>query len=558
MLPLPIVDRELRVSARRPRTYRIRVASASGAIALAGFILLFQHFAQGPFGTPIGVVLFTLFLGFSVVFTAVAGAFLTADSISEEKREGTLGLLFLTDLAGYDVVLGKLFVHSIQAAYALLAAFPIISTCFLLGGVTGSSFWKLMLLLVNSLGLSLSIGVFVSSLSRDALRSISLTLILLMAVFLGLPALDAWLGNGTGAAFNPRLSWVSPVLAVAGILDGTERYYWPCMAAVAGLSSTLLTVASLITPRTWQQGADRRHRAWPGARWRQVWSRKRRTSDPLAWLPGRDRSLTWMMTAALLLVIPPVLYLTWRQFQATPGTGMVTFTIGGTQGVFALFILLTKFWIATLAIRYLVDSRKTGAFELLLVTPARPTAIIHGHWRALLRRFAIPILLLTLVVGLGQAAQIRETLLQMQASYNTSNITVDLDFWFGFKLQMILQGVFSTLGNLTSALVLCWFGMWMALRSTRLNVALVQTIAFADFLPWIACHMVGIALLLGLQNGAGFVANGPGWTSHLFGVLNVIVGEGGPILLDFILIWFARKRVLAGFLPVVTGDPSAS
>ena len=29
----------------------------------------------------------------------------TADSLSAEKREGTLGLLFLTDLRGYDVVL---------------------------------------------------------------------------------------------------------------------------------------------------------------------------------------------------------------------------------------------------------------------------------------------------------------------------------------------------------------------------------------------------------------------------------------------------------------------
>lgn len=546
MLPLPIVDREFRVAARRPRTHRIRVASALAAIFLAASVLALQHFGQGAFGTPIGVVLFTVFLSLSVVFTAVAGAFLTADCISEEKREGTLGLLFLTDLAGYDVVLGKLLVHSLQAAYALLAGFPVISTCFLLGGVTGTTFWKLMLLLVNSLGLSLSIGVFVSSVSRDALRSISLTLILLVAVFIGLPALDAWLET-VFTGMDPVFSWVSPFLAVAGILDGSQRHYWPCMAGVAVLSTVLLTVASLVTPRTWQQGATRGARNWPGATWRQQWSRRRRNSDPLAWLPNRDQSVTWMMAGALLLVIPPYLYLVWERFNTTPGAGMGTFNAVGSESVFVFLLLLAKFWVATIAIRYLVDSRKTGAFELLLVTPARPKAIVHGHWRALLRRFLIPILLLTVVSGLSHAVQIRDYLLSMRASYDASNINVDPDFLFVYQLQTGLQGVASTVSTLTSALALCWFGMWMSLRTTRLNIALVQTIAFADFLPWIACHMGGIILQLGLQNGVGL-------TGNLMGVVPVIVGEGGPILIDLVLILVARKRVLARFLPVVTGD----
>ncbi|HQU46125.1 MAG TPA: hypothetical protein PK867_25150, partial [Pirellulales bacterium] len=42
---------------------------------------------------------------------------LTADCISSERREGTLGLLFLTDLRGHDVVLGKLVVAGLGAFY---------------------------------------------------------------------------------------------------------------------------------------------------------------------------------------------------------------------------------------------------------------------------------------------------------------------------------------------------------------------------------------------------------------------------------------------------------
>ena len=40
-------------------------------------------------------------------YCLLEGTRLAADCRGEEKREGTLGLLFLTDLQGYDVVLGK-------------------------------------------------------------------------------------------------------------------------------------------------------------------------------------------------------------------------------------------------------------------------------------------------------------------------------------------------------------------------------------------------------------------------------------------------------------------
>ena len=52
-------------------------------------------------------MLFTVLNAIAFIFCLLAGVFLTADCLSEEKREGTLGLLFLTSLKGYDVVLGK-------------------------------------------------------------------------------------------------------------------------------------------------------------------------------------------------------------------------------------------------------------------------------------------------------------------------------------------------------------------------------------------------------------------------------------------------------------------
>ena len=58
--------------------------------------------------------LFCILTGSAVFYCLLSGVWFTADCLSEEKREGTLGLLFLTDLKGYDVVLGKLVATSAE------------------------------------------------------------------------------------------------------------------------------------------------------------------------------------------------------------------------------------------------------------------------------------------------------------------------------------------------------------------------------------------------------------------------------------------------------------
>src|SRR5438552_7786434 len=108
---LPIVDRELRVASRRRTTYLARIGAAALVILIFGGLQLTQAFRLGSFFTAGQTQFFVLkWLGF--LFACSAGVFLTSDALSEEKREGTLGLLFLTDLRGYDVVPGKFLSHS--------------------------------------------------------------------------------------------------------------------------------------------------------------------------------------------------------------------------------------------------------------------------------------------------------------------------------------------------------------------------------------------------------------------------------------------------------------
>ena len=133
---LPIVERELRVASRKRSTFWVRVAGAGTGLLIGG-AFLFVISLQGTSTARIGSALFGALTWLCMAAALAAGLFFTSDCLSEEKREGTLGLLFLTELRGYDVGLGKLIATSLRGFYVLLAALPIIAVTQLMGGITG-------------------------------------------------------------------------------------------------------------------------------------------------------------------------------------------------------------------------------------------------------------------------------------------------------------------------------------------------------------------------------------------------------------------------------------
>src|SRR5512140_3011983 len=106
---LPIVERELRTAARKARSYWMRLTTAALAMLLLGMVLW-----VGQLGWRwTSAETFRLLSWYAFVYCLLAGVLATADALSAEKRENTLGLLFLTDLHGYDIVLGKLAANSL-------------------------------------------------------------------------------------------------------------------------------------------------------------------------------------------------------------------------------------------------------------------------------------------------------------------------------------------------------------------------------------------------------------------------------------------------------------
>ena len=150
---LPVVQRELLVSSRQRMTFYWRMFSAG--VQLPIFAALYSlHLDNRTFsGSHVLLVMST----FVFVEAMLAGVRFTSDCLSEEKREGTLGLLFLTDLGGLDIVLGKVAARALGAFFNILATFPILALNLFIGGVTGEQVAVIRLQFVRATAVRLSL-----------------------------------------------------------------------------------------------------------------------------------------------------------------------------------------------------------------------------------------------------------------------------------------------------------------------------------------------------------------------------------------------------------------
>lgn len=528
---LPIVERELRVAARRKATYWSRIGAAGLAIFIFAAVIGLSELSRGrmSFGGELGTILFAIFSWLSFAFACSAGVFLTADSLSEEKREGTLGLLFLTDLRGYDVVFGKLFSHSFVAAYGLLAAFPVIGIAFLLGGVTGGEFWRLVLVLFNTLFFSLAAGVLISAISRDAQRAMS-GAAMLCGLFVALfPAIDWAMADWDVSKFESRFSLASPAYGLTEARSLVLSDFWTCLLMVHGIAWMFLVLASVLAPRSWQETAtkstsgsgSRAQRLRFGSPIKRAAFRVRWLAEnPVRWLAGRDlwmgRFLWFMLLGATLLTV---------LFAASAEQLQVVITIG--TGATGLFVLLMNLWVAAFATRFFVDAMRTGTMELLLATPLQAAQVVRGQWWALRRTFAVPILVLMLLEAGLNALQIEESI--RNSLKNSPTYPVDV------VTYQIVNSVCSLLTSMTGLFAVAWFGMWMGLTTKKANHAVLKTIVFVQVLPFIALMFVNIGLIFTLSFAGSSVSSM--WLAQPIVTLL-------SIAMDIAFIVIARKKLL--------------
>lgn len=470
----PILERELRVAARRPSTWGTRLLIATAAIVLSGY-LLFVNRATQP--AEIGIRVFAVLAVVTGFGALLMGPLLAGDCLSRERREGTLGLLFLTDLGGWDVVLGKLAAAAWSAGYGLFAVVPVLGMAVLLGGVTLTQLGMLAVALLNALLLALAVGVFTSSFCKDARQAAGLAMIAVFGLVTIPYAAFVWLVSGQNpATVVQALPVLLPCPVVPGFLIFAETVplgitvprgaFAVTIVAQQVLTWLLLWIAAVRVRTVWQEKGDpKSQRGWRG--W---WSRlrfggpaRRRTvrlrllaRNPFLWLAQREvwkPAYPWLLIGALTIVFLV-------QFQLvglSSAKDLGSFLLLTTQFLFAV-------WFAGESAQRLSEERQAGALELLLTTPLNEHDILAGQKAGLRRIFLYPLVLVAALDGWA--------LINVDSSNGWPTVTTS-------NLNFLL----AVLWYFRSLAAIRWLATWLALRGSPVNVASPLALALGLILP---------------------------------------------------------------------------
>lgn len=472
----PVAERELRLAARDPKTYWARRITA--LLVLLCCVLMFWLMNQLG-GT--GLTGRDVFHGIStslLVIYVFAGVNLTADCLSEEKREGTLGLLLLTDLKGRDIVLGKLLSSSLKTFCGFLAAFPVLAVTFTLGGIKLSEFWKIMLNLSASLGLALSVGLFVSSVSRRNRAALSAATSTMSAVMFVFPALSELLRrNGYSLELAGVLQFLSPFNTHFMAFETSSalrlNFFWWSLLTTVLLSLGLLALACVLLPRCWQDQPIRAGMFGKG--WRGGWQRIKLGSlqsrlhlrnrllerNPFYWLAARERFAMlplWIFIGVVAVTMGGV----WLRYSASNPNVVVPACVICIM-MLTLAVLLN---FTTTACQRLTEDRHSGTLEVLISTPLPVKAMLRGQWLALGRQLTGPMLAVIAINALAYGAA------RVAAGANGEQI---------FSVRVLLIGAAIVAANL---IALGWTAMWMALRVKQANHASGAAFWRIMLLPW--------------------------------------------------------------------------
>jgi ABC-type transport system involved in multi-copper enzyme maturation permease subunit len=475
---LPVVERELRGAARRSWTHWGRVAYGAGFIFIAfSYLISESRSTRSP--AQLSNELFTMLSVFGWFLGLLLGALATADVIASEKREGTLGLLFLTDLRGHDIVLGKMAAAGLGAIFQLVAALPVLALPLLMGGVRPAQFFQVEAVIALGMLYAMSVGMLVSTWGHSARKSYVMAVLWVVLLTVGVVALEGVvIGLRTGRFTGPVVSVVSPMVAFLTCLKAgaapSNLQFWQSLGSTGLQILLLLLAASYRLPRVWQQKGE----TVQGMRWRERlarWSlgdptlrRAYRTAllnrDPICWLDDRYRLLKSILWGVLLLgiVFWMALFTYFPQDMLHPGAVMVTGLIANNGLVI---------WIALEACQRFAEDRRSCGFELLIGTELTVPEIVGGRLRCLARQFGWAIV----AVLAGELIFLSATAWYLQYS-----------LWWGGDDTLLLGAI--TLSGMLVFLLNCAAtavaGLWYSLTSRNAMLATVKTLAAVVLAHW--------------------------------------------------------------------------
>lgn len=399
----PIITRELKLESRRGFNYRLRV---SGATLLT---LIFAVFLWHQPGVPSGGDAFSIlsFFVFCAIWFVVPT--LAADCISREKREGTLGLLFLTSLKPIELILAKGGIHALRSLSLGVASIPILAVSFILGGVTGSDVLSAIILCLAAFIFSLAAGLLGSLCAREWVRAVMLAGFFSASFAFLFSRLALWIlfGSARGGAswledflFEKQLLFYNAQLqanqnisapAVPGIHEILGLGGWMLLTALLILALAIM-IAAVQLPRTWRENPSAL-----GARWRKIFCSPQRETKYFSWRPRSRPSrnpVGWLQQYSWTARLSKW---GWCLLALAAGVWLLTKNFSALQQGLSWLTTAVLLSMTFSAVASFQREKQNGALELLLVSPLKEEQIIlgrlYGIWGQFIPAFVVLLLI---------------------------------------------------------------------------------------------------------------------------------------------------------------------
>jgi hypothetical protein len=509
---LPILGRELRLRARSRGNYwgRVMVGAAGVFVCASPLIWSMPFVTQGQMGqSALGGLVGAAFL------LCCAACLVTCDTISSERREGTLGLLLLTRVRHIDVLLGKFASTGLTSFLSLLAFLPILMLPLLTGGVTGGEAARKLLALYNTLFLALSVGLWASARGVERFQSVRAALLVLAAIVL-LPPLIGWILPPTHMEMGSPLTTL--VQAGAGSYKTFPSRYWLSLGIVQVMSWALLAwAATCLRKNLLDDGEDAKRDSGKNeaisptsqdapvlpsdsaqncARMACRYCGRVNDTDSVfcreCGIELNPRKPELLKPSAKLSSVPSALHWLLHRRRGVKallwtatGFSFFSFTFYGIIGRF-FFARGASLWMgisqtaslvltaitgglfAWAASRFFVEARRTGELELLLTTPVGAQEIVSTQWKVLLRLIRLPFLVMLLPLG-------------FQALTMMANVSNFGPRWGGlYPFSLALSGVNIVVGTFA----VWWVALWLGLRISGQGRVILWTVFLAKVLPY--------------------------------------------------------------------------
>jgi ABC-2 type transport system permease protein len=227
------------------REVRSRMRHARAAVILTSYVLILAAFAvvyllilqtqaratggSSTSNPTAGLPMFGMLSGAQLVLVLLVVPGLTAGAIAGERERQTLELLLCTRLTAMAIVMGKLLASLSYVLFLLVAALPVLSLVFLLGGVSPRQVALAELIAIVTALMMGSLGVLFSTMLRRVQWATVLSYAVVFVLLLGTVLIAATMSSlsRTSEAIWPL--YLNPVVALVATLTpaGDARSFLP-------------------------------------------------------------------------------------------------------------------------------------------------------------------------------------------------------------------------------------------------------------------------------------------------------------------------------------------